>query len=262
MIKSLSYTVNGKLALSGNKILESQLIVEPYFVTGFTESTIWTCPEGLTTIVVHCIGGGGAGGGAPILFNSIGGGGAGGSYAMKIVTVIPNNEYIINVGLGGIPSEDGYDGGDGGDSWFESQSLVLAKGGGGGTSGTEVSHLGLGGIEKLNECVGDIVYGGSRGEDAGVIGISHYSGRGGGAAGTTGGHDQTTFINNNMLGIPEYGGDGGFYVQLSSPSSASQNGNPGNLFGGGGSGGGKRNGSEDLVFGGNGTQGYVVIEYY
>ena len=55
--------------------------VETFLTAG---TSTWTCPTGVTSVQVECVGGGGGGDGC---FNAIdgdaGGGGAGGAYAKK-----------------------------------------------------------------------------------------------------------------------------------------------------------------------------------
>jgi hypothetical protein len=77
---------------------------------GFTASTTWLCPPGVSQITVELWGGGG-GGGPPYIScysclsssgNSGGLGGKGG-YNSSIVSVIPGNVYTITIGSGGSP---------------------------------------------------------------------------------------------------------------------------------------------------------------
>ena len=127
------------------------------FKIGFSSSTSWTCPAGVTEITVEVWGGGG-GSGSPysnlFIFGACtppswalqGNGGTGG-YNKQILTVIPGNVYSITIGAGGTAStptnyvqpgcgcntiRGGTTGGSGGSSSFA--GLVTAGGGGGGTS--------------------------------------------------------------------------------------------------------------------------------
>ena len=60
-----------------------------------TNSCSWTCPIGVSNILVECWGGGAAGD----LYH----GGAGGSYASCNYSVVPGNIYNITIGAGGVP---------------------------------------------------------------------------------------------------------------------------------------------------------------
>jgi len=97
------------------------VIVKEYF----TANDTWTCPEGVTKVLVQCWGGGG---GAGVLY-----GGQGGCYAESYRTVEPDAEYDIVIGAAGtggsgpVPSIDGTAGGD---TVFGSNTVV-AKGGAG-----------------------------------------------------------------------------------------------------------------------------------
>ena len=100
----------------------------------------WTCPAGVTTISVVCVGGGG--GAVQADFYSLpfqNAGGGGGTLAYKNnITVVPGQGYDLKVGAGGtgitltqnmIPSTLGNDGEI---SWFNNTSTVAAGGGYGG----------------------------------------------------------------------------------------------------------------------------------
>lgn len=90
-------------------------------VDAFQASGTWTCPAGITSIVVECFGAGGGGSTAV-------GGGGGGAYALKSLTVVPGNMYSVAVGTSAANS-------NGGDSTFDSTACV-AQGGRSGTNGS------------------------------------------------------------------------------------------------------------------------------
>ena len=85
---------------------------------GFSNSTTWVCPAGVTEITVQLWGGGGGGGAGSrpsgyagckpcnnsILAESSGSGGNGGNggYNRVAITVVPGNTYTITVGNGGV----------------------------------------------------------------------------------------------------------------------------------------------------------------
>ncbi len=78
------------------------VITTTNFPTPGTNS--WRCPNNVTSVVVECWGGGGAGGSAQLTGGSTpqyGGGGAGGAYARyNLYAVVPGRTYSINVGAG------------------------------------------------------------------------------------------------------------------------------------------------------------------
>ena len=87
----------------------------------------WTCPDGVTTISVCCIGSGGAGrkGG-----NSRGGGGGGCAYKNNI-SVTPGVTYAKTAAGWNTPTGD-HGGNDGVDSFFKDASgTIICKGAGG-----------------------------------------------------------------------------------------------------------------------------------
>ena len=96
----------------------------------------WTCPIGVTKIMVEVWGAGGGGG--------PNGGGGGGGYGKEIVSVIPNTTYTIIVGAGGAWGTIGTTGGTGGTTSFG--SLISATGGMGGNTG----NYALGGTSTAN----------------------------------------------------------------------------------------------------------------
>lgn len=99
----------------------------------------WTCPSGITSLNVICIG---AGGGGSVAGGTAGGGGSGQTSA-SILTVVPGTAYPVVVGAGGAVN-----GQNGSDSVFGA-SLVVAKAGtgannAGGTVGQGGSTGGVG----------------------------------------------------------------------------------------------------------------------
>ena len=127
---------------------------------GFSSSTSWTCPSGVTQVQVELWGaGGGAGGRAGVTgtggcYSALGGarGGYGGTggYNKQVLNVTPGQVYNITVGQGGLPgntganlssslaiqnhpASNGTSGNNGGASSFG--NLMSAQGGTGGTGG-------------------------------------------------------------------------------------------------------------------------------
>ena len=117
----------------------------------------WTCPSGVTSVSVVCIGGGGGGNGGGNGVGGAGGGGGGGLGYKNNISVTPGQSYTVVVGGGG--AGDAWDGppysdnpaNDGGDSYFINANTVKGGGGGGGygnssaTGGSAGTYVGDGG---------------------------------------------------------------------------------------------------------------------
>ena len=58
----------------------------------------WTCPVGVTSVTVECIGGGGRGFLYEYGTSDGGGGGGGGGYAKSVRSVTPGSSYSLYVG--------------------------------------------------------------------------------------------------------------------------------------------------------------------
>ena len=98
-------------------------------------SNAWTAPSGVTSVDILVIAGGGAGGSGAWA----GGGGAGGIVIDTSYATTPLSSYSLAVGDGGTPGTATLDNalnrsGNGSDSWFGSNSTLVAKGGGAGAS--------------------------------------------------------------------------------------------------------------------------------
>jgi len=99
-------------------------------------SNAWTAPTGLSSVSLLVIGGGGAGGSGA----GGGGGGAGGIVWDTSFAVTPLTPYSLVVGDSGTPGTNSLTPGglqrsnNGGDSWFNSNTTMVAKGGGAGAS--------------------------------------------------------------------------------------------------------------------------------
>ena len=96
------------------------------FITG--SSTTWTCPAGVTKILVTCVGGGS--GGVVNSYNEQFGTGGYGGVCIALVTVSPGTVYTITIGAGGAGTTGNMSGTitgtTGGTTTFE--SLVTATG--------------------------------------------------------------------------------------------------------------------------------------
>ncbi len=123
-------------------------------VVYYYSSTTWTCPPGITKILVCVIGGGGGGGGGygsgtyedPEMPGGFGG--VGGIAAWRFTT-IPGTTYTITIGAGGAGSNTG-NGSAGGTSSFD---IITATGGGGGVATINSTSLGTNGANGSSSYV-------------------------------------------------------------------------------------------------------------
>ena len=220
----------------------------------FSSSGTWTCPAGVTTITVEAWGAGGAGGGNASNRDG-GGGGGGGAYSKSTtISVTPGVTYTVNVGTGGTGTA--VDGTAGGDSWFNSTSVLLAKGGAGGISGTLVSGAAGGNGGAAGSGVGTTKFSGGRG-GAGRNNSTGRGGPGGSSAGTAanGTSGAATWSTITAGAAPAGGGMGG------DGGDSTLDGNPGTIPGGGGGGAGERVSSTIFTNGGDGADGQVIISW-
>lgn len=199
--------------------------------TLYVANDTFTAPTGLTTAYVTMIGGGGGGGGGQNT-QSGGGGGAGGeSIVSHIYSVTGGANYTVTVGGAGAGGAANTNGASGGDTSFDTLTVSGGSGGdagdGGGASG------GNGG--SANSMDG-----------SGTTAGSYYSFAGGdGANGKI-----------QVLGGDGGGGAGSYFGVGGAGGAAEVDGSNASGYGSGGGGGG-----EDDQIGGNGTVGFVMIEY-
>jgi hypothetical protein len=236
-------TVGTGLWTSGATAVETN-----YSQQTFNASGTWTCPPGITSVLVECWGGGGAGGGSSN--SDRGGGGGGGAYAASVLTVVPGQSYTFTIGAGGV-------GGAGGDTWFGTNTTVLAKGGAVGSSANSTFYGAGGGAGgQASASIGTLRFSGGNGG-----GVAQYSTRGAGGGGSAGrlsnglsgidkGHDG---VNSGTAGGTSLvdGGSGG------AGGADNTGGQAGVAPGGGGGGSGRV--SSGTVSGGSGAAGRVVI---
>lgn len=188
----------------------------------------WTCPAGVVRVRARVWGAGGGGGGgfANAGVGGAGAGGSGGGYSEGYFNVVPGTVYVVTVGAGGAGGTSPLNGTAGGTSSFS--SFISATGGAGGAGGNNT---------------GSPPTGSPGTGTGGYINVAGNFGAGGGA----------------LLGTSTYiaGGGGGAYA--SSNSYAVNNTSPG-VFPGGAGGGGAVTGNGG-VNGGNGSSGFVVLEW-
>ena len=207
----------------------------------------WICPEGVTSVYVVCIGGGGSGsygnGTGGYLTGGGGGGGGGGLGYKNNITVVPGNSYTVVVGAGGASVAYNTSGNNGGDSYFIDATTVKGGGGSAGTPPTNRNapggtYVGDGGGNGGNggNCNGYGVtgggggaggYAGNGGAGASAGGSFSNAGDGGGGAGGSSFANPATYYGS--------GGGGGVGIVGQGPSGAGRSG--GQLGGYGGSGG-------------------------
>lgn len=169
-IKSKNRSCNCNLRYPLFLALVLGLVFSPYFATQthantthlqvdtFTASGTWTAPAGVTSATIEVWGSGGGG-------TTNTGGGGGGAYSRSVIEVVPAQEY--DVVIGAVAGNT-----DGGDSYFNNTSTVMAKG------GLSSSNGGTGG--QADDGVGDIKFSGGNGVQG--TGIQN----GGGGAGDAG----------------------------------------------------------------------------
>jgi len=212
----------------------------------------FTVPPGVTSVTVEAWGGGGGGGGRSSSGSGGAGGGGGGAYAEATASVTPGATYTVTVGGGGSGGLGNNNGGGstGGDSWFGSQSTILAKGGAGGGGGVGGSG---GGGGSAGSSVGSVKYSGGNGAAGSSSWSSNYrSGGGGGGAGDAAAGGNASGATGGVGGN-EGGGDGANGRTDNGP------GYDGTALGGGGS--GARRTSGGPYVGGDGAPGKVIVRY-
>jgi hypothetical protein len=174
-------------------------------------SGTWTCPAGVFSALVECVGAGGGGGGGATLGR--GGSGAGaGAYSSKVVAVVPGTIYTVSVGAGGVGGTYGTtpNSTPGGDTFFDTAANVMAKGGQQGIRSSSTVPLGgqasaSVGTTKIDGGSGTISGTGS-GTDGGAGGSAPSAGS---IVGGVGGAGGTSGVNGGIGGAPGAGGGGG-----------------------------------------------------
>ena len=224
----------------------------------YNSTGTFTVPAGVSSIQVQAWGAGGAGGGNTTNADGAGGGGGGAYSANPAVLVVPGT-YTVTVGTPGYGNA-GAAGGNGSDSWFNTTTTVLAKGGNGGNPPVS----GNGGT------------GGTGGAAASGFGTTKYSGGNGGTGRDSntghGGPGATSAgtASNGLSGaavwsttnaptpVPAGAGAG------AAAGSATNDGFSNiSALGGGGGGAGDKNstGSPPNTIGGDGAEGQVILTW-
>lgn len=167
---------------------------EALFTTPGTHS--WTCPSGVTSVSVLCVGGGGGGAGVAGY-----GGGGGALMYRNNVSVTPGNTYTVEVGAGGVGENWSASpvASAGGDSYFDSSTN---KAGGGGSGMATTGNYGAGGVRTGGD-------GGGNGGDSGYGGRTNGGGGAGGYSGDGGSGGDASTANVFVTGGSGSGGGGG-----------------------------------------------------
>jgi hypothetical protein len=182
-------------------------------------SYTWTCPAGVTSVTVECIGGGGRGFQYEYGTSNGGGGGGGGGYAKSVRSVSPGSSYSLYVG----GSEE--------DSWFISTATVLGTAGGrgpldgGGTGGSGSGGTGF-----------QLSYSGGAGGAKSSDYYNYYGGGGGGGASSSGAGSGGSGQSGGAGGSGGPSGNGGAGGSFATSNSGGVSGAPGTDPGGGGGG--------------------------
>ena len=176
MVRELGNPLGNPLGLQRSETADSRGEIT-FAVPG---TYTWTPPKGVTSVCVVCVGGGGGGGRSTSSYSFGGGGGALGW--KNDIKVEYGKTYTVTVGAEGIPAKfDGSTwtvGTNGGDSYFESTSLVK---GGGGLAAPISDSLYSGRYPAASSFVGD---GGGAGGQSG----NNWNGAAGGGGGGAGGY--------------------------------------------------------------------------
>lgn len=194
-----------KLSRATLWLLLGLCFVMPFAAHGQTVETFsapgsqsFTVPAGITSIEVQVIGAGGRGGFRTTGNNLPLAGGGGGAYARDTFTVTPGEVFNLYVGPGATTQDPG------GDSWFDSATTLMAKGGKSVVNNSNVPAAG----GSAGDSIGAVTYSGGYG--AGGVGASY--GGGGGASGTATGNgayaDDTT-VSGDGAAAATGGGNGG-----------------------------------------------------
>ena len=238
------------------------------FTTAGTYS--WTCPRGVTSVAVVCVGGGAGGKEGDVTFV----GGAGGALAYRnSISVVAGTSYTVVVGAAGVRSTSASR--SGGNSTFTASfGTLTAQGGQESTGGAPSGHTGGGSGGNSNGGNGTDGDGGSgggaggysgNGGDAGLSGSGGGGGGGGVAGSSTGqkraggggvgllGEGSSGVTTNTPSPYPNGGGGGSGGFAGSAGNSGAVGGSGGDYGGGGGggyAGGGGGGGAVRIIWAG------------
>ncbi len=203
-----------------------------------TGSGTFTVPAGVTSITVEVWGAGGRGG-SRSSSNGAAAGGGGGAYSRSVLAVTPGQVINYYTGFGSLTAQPGED------SWFLSNTTVMAKGGN--SVDTNVTTGALGGSAAAG--FGTVRYSGGNGANSGSDG-----GGGGSSAGIAANGNSTT--TSTGATAPAGGGNGG-----NGKIGGQGRGDDGTPPGGGGGGSRRSSASGTEQVGGYGGNGQIRISY-
>jgi hypothetical protein len=258
--------LSGSLSDNGTTGAGGQLTITNLRITSsvdetptFTEQVItttgagtFTKPAGVTEVIIECWGGGGSGGGA-IDNPAAGGGGGGGQYSRKYIQYSsPSIGISYSIGTGGVGTTG--TGANGGDTTWNTNTVIAKGGTGGGANGSVANGNATGGVGNTAGSVADVIYFGGNGYQGQVAGGgAAISGGGGGGAGSVGNG------NSSLSAVPgdikqQFGGIGGLGLE-----NVGGNGQIASVYGAGGGGGCATTNTNRS--GGDGEQGLIRIIY-
>ena len=250
----------------------------------FTSSGTWTVPTGVTSINIHCTGGGASGASGDRSSNSSvtsGGGGGGGYCSYKTnVAVTPGEILTITVGSGGIHANNDNSpcvAGNLSSVYRGGTAICIGNGGSAGRSNRSGSNGGSGGGAGANLYGFDVELagsGGSNGSDGEGFGNTLYIGKGQGTSTREFGASNGTLYSggggggaarnwNSGSDTEEFSpaGSGGAGGGASGGAERGQGANGSAGTGGGGGGGGASFIGEGWASGGDGGSGNVIITW-
>ncbi|MEN9839288.1 MAG: hypothetical protein RL177_767 [Bacteroidota bacterium] len=213
MMATFATTTGGATTARSATASESEVWVAQQVViaSGNTQTytsgnAIFTVPIGVTEITVEAWGGGGGGGRGS--GSNFGNGAGGGAYARRVITsVLPGQEYTVEVGSGGLGSNGNNRAGSPGQGSDFGSGLLTALGGARGGNG---GSNGAGGSATTG--TGIVSFAGGTGASTGGGGAAGTSEAGSNAAGNTGGFGGSLFGGNGGNGPAGsgagYGGGG------------------------------------------------------
>lgn len=201
-------------------------------VQTFTSSGTYTPTPGMTTCIVEGVGGGGAGGGAPVTISGnvgFGAGGHAGAYGKgQFTTAQVGASQTITIGLGGVATTNA--GGNGGQTSFG--SLMLLPGGAGGPSAGNTApplSAGNGNVPAVASTGANMIRGAGAISSIGLaVSVSvGYSGAGANSPfGSGGGSVNNTAAGQQASGLGS-GGSGGMALSANGTARLGGNGAPG-----------------------------------
>ena len=236
-------------------------------IVEFTTSVDWIVPEDVTIVDVFCVGGGGSGAGDFGWVHQSGSGGNGGVVTyMPSISVTPGRTIQITIGTGGVSGKR-FNGNPGGTSSF-GNSVISAGGYGGiyGQPAKQVNHgdlldfegnpaeeenSGRGGKSGWIDDVDTELQVGGEGIECPFYSTGEKYGAGG--AGASSAYGRTS--------VQQYGGYTGGGNSGYGEDNTPQNRGLNATFYGDGGGGGAFSSDHTYSFGGNGSDGIVIIRY-